>query len=88
MPHDEVNLATLHGEYVTLINECTLRPNNSVDLNVDLNRLLELLVTEGTWTQPAAQLLIQLAVLEGSFILRNAAALAIALGVDDGERGY
>jgi hypothetical protein len=53
------------------------------------DELLEkLLVHEGDWTQEAASHLIQLAKGYGSFMLQNALAISLALGVEDGEFGF
>jgi len=46
------------------------------------------LVAGADWTPQAAERLTELAVGYGSFMLRNALALAIALGHEDGALGY
>jgi hypothetical protein len=46
------------------------------------------LVADADWTPLAAQHLVRLAKDYGAFMLRNAAALATALGVEDGELGF
>ncbi len=51
----------------------------------DIQSSVELLVTEHEWSQPAAEHLLWLAEKCGSFMLRNALALSLALGIDDGE---
>jgi len=51
-------------------------------------RAADALVRECDWTPPAAAALITLVRDYGSFALRNAAALAIALHIEDGQLGY
>jgi len=51
-------------------------------------RLVRELVTTGEWTPEAATHLTRLAHEYGTFMLRNALALAIALDIEDGELGY
>lgn len=46
------------------------------------------LIREADWTADAAQHLVQLAHDYGSFMLRNAAAISIALDIEDGELGF
>jgi len=46
------------------------------------------LVRECDWTPPAAAALVALVRDYGSFMLRNAAALAMALHIEDGDLGY
>ncbi len=43
--------------------------------------------TECKWTPAGAQILLTLARQYGSFVLNNALALSIALGIEDGELG-
>jgi hypothetical protein len=50
--------------------------------------LEDLLVHEGDWTLHAASHLLQLAQQYGSFMLRNALALSLALGIEDGDLGF
>ena len=46
------------------------------------------MIREADWTADAAQHLVQLAHDYGSFMLRNAAAISIALDIEDGELGF
>ena len=50
-------------------------------------RLKGKLVTTGEWSNPAAEHLVSLARDYGSFVLRNAYALALATDIEDGELG-
>ncbi len=48
----------------------------------------ELLISNGDWSPSAAEHLLDLATRYGSFMLRNALALSIALKIEDGELGF
>ena len=50
-------------------------------------RIIELLVAEHDWTQEGAKTLVELARRYGTFILRNALALAVAMRIEDGDCG-
>ena len=50
--------------------------------------LQEALVHEAQWTPDGAAQLMGLAQRYGAFMLRNALAVALALGLEDGELGY
>ena len=55
-------------------------------LDVDAIELLEeTLIREADWTPLAAYHLIQLANKYGTFMLRNALAISLALGIEDGD---
>ena len=51
-----------------------------------LERLRALLVHDAAWTDDGAEQLVQVAAGYGAFFLRNALALACALGIEDGGR--
>lgn len=46
------------------------------------------LVSEGEWSHRASEHLLNLAINYGSFMLRNALALSLALQIEDGEFGF
>lgn len=46
------------------------------------------LVADGDWSREAATHLIRLAKLYGSFMLRNALAISLVLGIEDGELAF
>lgn len=48
----------------------------------------DLLVSKGEWTPGAAEHLLDLATDYGSFMLRNALALSLALQIEDGGLGF
>ena len=54
---------------------------------VDLNRLLRHLSQAHDWTEEGGRVIVALANEYGAFILRNALALALALGKEDGQQG-
>jgi len=57
--------------------------------NTDSLKSLEgAMVSEGDWSPEAAVHLIKLAKLYGSFMLRNALAISLALKVEDGELAF
>jgi hypothetical protein len=58
-----------------------------VTKKVDVNRLVEHLSRAHDWTQEGAQVIVTLANEYGAFMLRNALALALALGKEDGDLG-
>ncbi len=73
----------LVSEYETLVAEAT-----DSSLEPDWERMTGSLVTAGEWTPPAAAHLVALVREYGSFMLRNAYALALTLDIEDGELGF
>jgi transcriptional regulator with XRE-family HTH domain len=73
------DLTGLIGEYRALLGGFRRRRRESVEA---------VLIKEVDWTSGAAQHLVQLAHDYGSFMLRNAAAISIALDIEDGELGF
>jgi hypothetical protein len=53
----------------------------------DWDRVESILRTEGDWSPKAAPQLVRLAREYGAFVLRNALALAMAAGIEDGSSG-
>jgi len=68
------DVGALVDEYHTLVDE-----SRQIDGKVDLQRLRGALVADGAWTLDGADRLLDLATDYGSFMLRNALALAVAL---------
>jgi len=54
----------------------------------DLNRLVRHLSRGHDWTEEGATVIVTLAKEHGAFMLRNALALALALGQEDGDLGF
>jgi len=73
------DLTGLIGEYRVLLGGSKRRGRESVEAA---------LTKEADWTAGAAKHLVQLATDYGSFMLRNAAAIAIALDIEDGALGF
>jgi len=73
------NVAGLVDEYRTLFDGLTRNGRDS---------LLNVLTHEAEWTPEAASHLLLLARGYGSFMLRNALAISLALGIEDGELGF
>ena len=57
-----------------------------VEYNAD--KVNKLLVNEGDWSPRAAEHLLKLSSDYGSFMLRNALALSLALRIEDGDLGF
>jgi len=83
MTQDQLTTEPLQHEYEGIVADSRL-PNGSIPLD----SLRSELVTSGEWTPRAAEHLISLASGYGTFMLRNALALAGALGLEDGELSF
>ena len=81
MQSNIANVGSLVDEYQSLTTESLTR--NHEDVNREL--LEAHLCNHSDWTPEAAVTLVGLARDYGSFMLRNALALSIALDVEDGE---
>ena len=55
---------------------------------VDMNRLVQHLSRAHDWTEEGARVIVALANDYGTIMLRNVLALALALGKEDGDRGF
>ncbi len=75
-PHDVSNLVE---EYRSLFDDVESDTPDSLE---------EALMDEAEWTAEAAEQLVQLAKAYGSFMLRNALAISLALDIEDGELGF
>lgn len=82
MMSKNLNLECLLDEYRTLVQE-----SQGTEGEIEWERLRGALVVTGEWTSDGAQRLIDVVRDHGGFFLRNAAALAVAAGVEDGELG-
>ena len=77
---------TQHEEFGSLVYEYDVLFANAKDDKIDTLR--DLLVSNAEWSDQAASHLLQLVKDNGAFILRNALALSLALGIEDGELGF
>jgi hypothetical protein len=73
------NVAGLVEEYDTLFQEARGRSADSLERK---------LVRDAEWTPQAAEHLLRLARDCGSFMLRNALVVSLALDIEDGELGF
>jgi hypothetical protein len=55
---------------------------------LDMDRLVQHLSRAHDWTEHGARVIVSLANEYGAFMLRNALALALALGKEDGDLGF
>lgn len=63
-------------------------PSSKDEQPINWKRVEDKLQNEMEWTQEGAAHVAALAREYGAFVLRNALALAISLGIEDGELGY
>lgn len=80
------NVEILVCEYRALLGERLKDTSELCSLDADMIR--SMLVSKGDWTDSAAEHLVALVNNYGSFMLRNALALSLALGNEDGELGF
>jgi hypothetical protein len=72
----------LQSEYQNYVAEVTNKNNE-----IDWDKLIDLLCSKGDWTTQGAEALIAVVRNYGSFILRNALALAVVTKTEDGKLG-
>lgn len=84
MRSESSDLTMLVDEYQTLVTE-TGTLNKNYRPGGDLEKVKRWLIAHGEWTPRAAAEVVDLIETYGAFVLRNAAALAIALDVEDGR---
>ena len=82
MSSKAVDVTLLVDEYKTLISELPTPDQPDFEL------LKLRLVKWSDWTDSGADTLIQITRDYGQFMLRNALALAVAMGIEDGGQGY
>jgi len=83
MATNQTNLGVLLDEYEVLVDEA----GGGLDgQDIDWSKLEALMIRDSQWTKRGASELISVVRDYGSFFLRNAAALALALGTEDGIR--
>lgn len=78
------HLDSLISEYKSLLYES--QPKNAQD-NYNEAAVIDQLVKSADWSDRGASEILMLADQYGAFILRNALALAVALGKEDGALG-
>ena len=72
----------LQSEYQTYVAEVTDKNNE-----IDWDKLIDLLCSDGEWTTQGAEALVAIVRNYGSFVLKNALALAVATNIEDGKLG-
>jgi len=77
--HSQENIQAIVEEYRSLFAGAKTDEGESLE---------NMLVCKGDWSQKAASDLLQLAHNYGSFMLRNALAISMALGIEDGDFGF
>lgn len=87
MSGESPDVTMLVKEYECLIDEVGLS-KQSLLTSEQLQQLESKMVSDGDWTPEAAEELISLVRNYGSFMLRNALAIALAAGIEDGEAGF
>ena len=83
MKQKHLPIDNLLSEYETLVAETGVP-----GAHPDWDSLKTSLVSEADWSNHAAEHLVALAREHGSFMLRNAYALALALQIEDGSLGF
>ncbi|HAL45104.1 MAG: hypothetical protein A2Y12_20440 [Planctomycetes bacterium GWF2_42_9] len=79
----KINVNSIQSEYQSYI---VLATNEKHE--IDWDKLICLLCKDGEWTTQGAKTLVYLVQQYGSFILKNALALALAASNEDGEAGF
>jgi hypothetical protein len=77
-----INLKWIQSEYQAYVTEVTDKNNE-----IDWDKLIDLLCSDGEWTTQGAETLVSIVRNYGSFILKNALALAVVTNIEDGELG-
>ena len=81
---DQASVASLVEEYRGYVEVCR---NVDAEEGIDWQLLAAQLIASGDWTSAGAEAVVTLVRIYGAFVLRNALALAIAAGIEDGEAG-
>ncbi|MFA5292666.1 MAG: hypothetical protein WC496_06480 [Phycisphaerae bacterium] len=79
---EDIDIKEIRSEYQTYVAKATDK-NNEIDWDI----LAGLLCINGDWTKQGTETLIEVVKNYGSFILKNALALAAAANIEDGELG-
>ena len=87
MNGDSADVTGLVPEYETLVGD-SLATNHEGGRRLNTDKLQQALVYDAGWTAEGGDALFQLARDYGSFMLRNALALSLALKIEDGELGF
>ncbi|OQA01407.1 MAG: hypothetical protein BWY69_01383 [Planctomycetes bacterium ADurb.Bin401] len=77
-----INIKMTLCEYQNYVSKATGK-----NQEIDWEKVIDLLCKDGDWTTEGAEILVHLVRYYGSFVLRNAFALAIAAKIEDGRSG-
>ncbi len=83
MKNQSLTLGNLVEEYCEIVADATLSKTSSNE--IDWVKLENELQVKADWTKKGAQHILNLVRNYGSFVLRNALALAIAADIEDGS---
>jgi hypothetical protein len=83
--HERELLDSLIAEYEGILQNIEQEGNGR---KAEIESLAKALEESGDWTQQGAAQIIELVTCYGAFMLRNALALAVALGREDGDLGF
>lgn len=86
MMKERLHLESLIDEYDELLRQCA-QPETALQ-GKNLRLVADALCRFGDWSEQGADEITRLATDYGSFMLRNALALAVVLGREDGEKGF
>jgi hypothetical protein len=78
----KIDIPALQDEYESYVARATNK-----NQEIDLNKLINLLQSDGGWTSQGAETLVAVSQQYGSFMLRSALALALAANIEDGALG-
>ena len=78
-------LDSLIDEYETRLAQSLVRNKNG---EYNVSEILKELAGSADWSVPAAHEILTLADEYGAFMLRNALAVAVVLGKEDGSKGF
>jgi len=84
---DTISIGSLVEEYRTYASESGIRRPGRPTVD-ESQRLVNTLIEWGEWTPDGAARVVRLAQECGDFLLRDALALAVALGVEDEGPGF
>jgi len=77
-----INVKMVFSEYEAYVAKATDK-----NCEINWNKLVNLLCTDGEWTRQGAEILVEIVQNYGSFMLKNALALAVATNIEDGKLG-
>ena len=81
----DLDIDLLFDEYLSSIDTMSFKNNAS---ELDHDALIAMLMKNHDWTEKGADVICTLATQYGSFMLRNALALSLALRIEDGDLDF